>query len=77
MRLEFRVLILLGCMMACPDLGEVVSQGAEDLVGGLGLGERPGVVVPGCDPALDVVLHGLDGGIDVLSAMSGLQPAGS
>ena len=50
--------------MACSELGEVVGEGVQDLVGGLGPGERPGVVVPGGDPVPDVVLQGLHGGVD-------------
>src|SRR6266516_5698083 len=50
--------------MACPDLGKVVSERVQDLVGGLGPAERPGVGVPGGDPVPDVVFQGLDGGVD-------------
>src|SRR5215467_3201814 len=49
--------------MACPDLGEIVGKRVQDLVGGFGPGERPGVGVPGGDPVLDVVFQGLHGGV--------------
>src|SRR5205085_12079993 len=50
--------------VASSELGEVIGEGAQDLVGGLRPGERPGVVVPGGDPVLDVGFQGLDGGVD-------------
>src|SRR6185437_4380587 len=56
-------LFLLFYAIGCSDLGEVVGERGQDLVGGLGPGERPGVVVPGGDPVPDVVLQGLDGGV--------------
>jgi hypothetical protein len=50
--------------MARPDFGEIVGEGVQDLVGGLGPGEGPGLVVPGGNPVPDVVLQGLYGGVD-------------
>src|SRR5215471_17681362 len=50
--------------MAGADFGEVVSERVQDLVGGFGPGERPGIFVPGSDPVPDVVLQGLHGGVD-------------
>jgi hypothetical protein len=49
--------------VACPDFGEVVGERGQDLVGGLGPGERPGVLIPGGDPGPDVVLQGLHRGV--------------
>jgi hypothetical protein len=46
------------------ELAEVNGEGVQDLVGGFGPGERPGIVVPGGDPFPDVVLQHLDGGVD-------------
>src|SRR6185312_147012 len=60
----FRWLLLRGFRLSGWEPGEVVGEGAEDLVGCLGPGERPGVVVPGGDPVADVVFQGLDGGVD-------------
>jgi hypothetical protein len=42
----------------------VVGEGLEDLIVGLGPGERSGVLVPGVDPVVDAVLKGLDEGVD-------------
>ena len=36
----------------------VVGEGVEDLVGGLGPAEGPGVLVPSVDPGPDVLLQG-------------------
>jgi hypothetical protein len=58
LRLKSSLLTLLAYAMACSDFGEIAGQGVQDLVGGLGPGERPGVLVPGGDPVLDVVLQG-------------------
>ena len=63
MRQKFQWLVLLVCAVACSDFGEVVGERVQDLVGGLGPGERPGVVVPGGDPFPDVVLQGLYRGV--------------
>src|SRR5690348_15511691 len=56
-------LLLLFYAIGCSDLGEVAGERGQDLVGGLGPGERPGVVVPGGDPVPDVMFQGLDGGV--------------
>jgi hypothetical protein len=48
--------------LARTEFGEVVGERVQDLVGGLGPGERPGILVPGGDPFLDVVLQSLDVG---------------
>jgi len=40
------------CLAGCSELGEVAGKGIQDLICGLGPGERAGVVVPGGDPAL-------------------------
>src|SRR6266516_1041495 len=61
--------------MACPDLGKVVSERVQDLVGGLGPAERPGVGVPGGDPVPDVVFQGLYGVVDVSAVELGVEQA--
>src|ERR1039457_1406736 len=52
--------LLLCCCASRADLGEIVGERFEDLISGLGPGEGPGVLVPGADPRLDVVLQGFD-----------------
>jgi hypothetical protein len=64
LRQKFNCLFLPVYWVVCSELGEVVGEGAQDLVGSFGPGERPGVGVPGGDPVLDVVLQGLHGGMD-------------
>jgi len=79
-RRKFSCLILPVYAVGWSDFGEVVGERAQDLVGGLGPGERPGVVVPGGDPGLDVVLQGLHGGVDAAAdQLAGQQaePAGT
>src|ERR1035438_8489519 len=56
--------LLFCCCASRADLGEIVGERFEDLISGLGPGEGPGVLVPGADPRLDVVLQGFDGGVD-------------
>src|SRR5580700_6314771 len=63
------------CLLVCSKLGEVVGQRIQDLVGGLGPGEWPGVVVPGDDPFPDVMFQGLHGGVHTTAdQLVGEQP---
>src|SRR5689334_24564185 len=75
LRLKSRWLILLAYGAAGSELAEVVGERGQDLVGGLGPGERPGIVVPGGYPVPDLVLQGLHRGVHAAAdQLVGQQP---